>query len=161
FDTQVRCPKPRNAGEPVCFGVPAGNFQINVDVSSAENETIDATNTSSTNVFLYPPDVQYRIEITDAPATATPGSVVEYEFEVHSFGLQPSDQLGLAAILTGQAGTMLPLTASNNPHGSQGSTLPGTELLAIDCVSTALGAWPPGALFPPSPAPWQTCPSTG
>lgn len=161
FDTQVRCPELDNAGEPRCFGVPTGNFQVAADVSSAENESIDATNTSTTNIFLYPPDVQYRIEITDAPATATPGSVVEYEFELHSFGLQPSDELDLRATITGEAGTMLPLTASNNPHGSLGSSLPGTELVAIDCLSTSLGSYPPGAVFPPTPASWQTCPSSG
>lgn len=161
FDTLVRCPEPDHAAEPVCFGVPTGNFPVSAGVSSPENETIDATNTSTTNVFLYPPDVQYRVRITAAPATATPGSVVEYEFEVHSFGLQPSDKLDLNATIKGQAGTMLPLTASNNPHGSQGSSLPGTKLLAIDCLSTSLGSWPPGAVFPSSPAPWQTCPSSG
>src|SRR5699024_9414031 len=29
------------------------------------------------------------------------------------------------------------------------------------CLSSSLGAWPPGAVFPSSPAAWQTCPSSG
>lgn len=161
FDSLVRCPPADNAGEPLCFGVPDGNFPVSAEVVAAQNEANGSTNTSTTNVFLFPPDVQYRVEITSAPATAVPGSVVEYEFEIHSFGLQPSDRLDLTATIEGQAGTMLPLTNGNNPHGAQGSTLPATELLAIDCLSASLGAYPPGSVFPPSPAPWQTCPSTG
>lgn len=161
FSTRVRCPPSDSAGEPPCFGVPEGNFPVSATAAAAENESIGQTNTSTSNVFLFPPDVQYSIEITNAPATATPGSIVEYEFEIHSFGLQPSDQLDLIATIEGQAGTMLPLTAGNNPHGAQGSTLPATELLSIDCLSASLGPYPPGSVFPPSPAPWQTCPSSG
>lgn len=160
FETQAHCPS-SGSDEPVCFGVPTGNFTISADVQAAEPGSNDVTNSSTTNVFLFPPDVQYAVEIVSAPASATPGSVVEYEFEVYSFGLQPSDLLDLKVEIRGEAGTMSPLSATNHPFGADGSTLPNTELLAIDCLSASLGAYPIGAVFPVSPAPWQTCPSTG
>lgn len=160
FDNIARCPT-GIAVEGICFGIPEGNFNIEASVSAAENELVAATNSATTNIFLFPPDIQYRVEITEAPATAAPGSVVEYEFEVHSIGLQPSDVLTLMATIEGQAGTMAPLTTTNHPLGPQGSTLPDTALLSIDCVSASLGGYPPGAVFPASPAPWQTCPSSG
>ncbi|NKI34363.1 DUF11 domain-containing protein [Wenzhouxiangella sp. XN79A] len=160
FENVPRCPT-GEAGEGTCFGVPEGNFTISADVTSVESELIGETNSATTNIFLYPPDVQYRIEIVEAPATASPGDIVEYEFEVYSFGLHPSDRLQLTANIEGLAGTMIPLDPTNNPYGSQGSTLPGTELQSIDCVSASLGGFPPANVFPPSPAPWQTCPSTG
>jgi uncharacterized repeat protein (TIGR01451 family) len=160
FQTQVHCP-PAGLGEPVCFGVPTGNFLVSADVSSAEIESNGVTNGSTTNVFLFPPDVQYAVDIVEAPTTATPGSVVEYEFELYSFGLQPSDLLNLNVEIRGEAGTMTPLSVSNHPLGASGSTLPNTELLSIDCVSSSLGSYPPASVFPASPAPWQTCPSTG
>jgi uncharacterized repeat protein (TIGR01451 family) len=162
FVTEAHCPPFGNAaGEPACFGVPTGNFTISADVDAVENETNALTNSSTTNVFLFPPDVQYAVEIVSAPTTATPGSVVEYEFEVSSFGLQPSDLLELGVEIRGEAGTMIPLSATNHPFGASGSTLPNTELLAIDCLSASLGAYPIGSVFPPAPAPWQTCPSSG
>lgn len=162
FQTQAHCPPVENsAGEPACFGVPTGNFTISADVGALETESNEVTNVSTTNVFLFPPDVQYAVEIVSAPATATPGSVVEYEFEVSSFGLQPSDLLEFNVDIRGEAGTMIPLSATNHPFGGNGSTLPNTELLAIDCLSFSLGAFPIASVFPASPAPWQTCPSSG
>ena len=160
FETQAHCPPIDNAGEPRCFGVPTGNFTISADVTAAESDSNSVTNSSTTNVFLFPPDVQYAVRITSAPTTATPGSVVEYEFEVSSFGLNRSDLLALKVSIRGEAGTMTPLSASNHPFGANGSTLPNTELLSIDCLSASLGSFPPGSVFPASPAPWQTCPST-
>jgi len=162
FETEAHCPPADGPiGEPACFGVPTGNFTISADVSAAESESNTVTNSTTTNVFLFPPDVQYAVEIVSAPATATPGSVVEYEFEVSSFGLQPSDLLDLKVEIRGEAGTMIPLSASNHPIGAAGSTLPNTELLAIDCISVSLGTYPIGSVFPATPAPWQTCPTTG
>ena len=162
FQTQAHCPPAENsAGEPACFGVPTGNFTITADVGAVETESNEVTNVSTTNVFLFPPDVQYAVEIVSAPATATPGSVVEYEFEVSSLGLQPSDLLEFNVDIRGEAGTMIPLSATNHPFGGNGSTLPNTELQAIDCLSVSLGAFPPASVFPASPAPWQTCPSSG
>ncbi|MDZ7789857.1 MAG: hypothetical protein U5L08_05050 [Xanthomonadales bacterium] len=160
FQTQVHCPS-SNAGEPACFGVPTGNFIVSADVTAAEADSNDVTNTSTTNVFLFPPDVQYAVDIVDAPTTATPGSVVEYEFELYSFGLQPSDLLNLNIEIRGEAGTMSPLSVTNHPYGASGSTLPNTELLSIDCLSASLGSYPLASVFPSTPAPWQTCPSTG
>lgn len=160
FQTEVHCPS-SNAGEPACFGVPTGNFLVSADVTAAETESNAVTNGSTTNVFLFPPDVQYAVDIVEAPTTATPGQVVEYEFELYSFGLQPSDLLNLDIEIRGEAGSMSPLSVSNHPFGANGSTLPNTELLSIDCVSASLGSYPLASLFPASPAPWQTCPSTG
>lgn len=162
FETEAHCPPFENSvGEPVCFGVPTGNFTISAEVDAAETEGNQTTNSSTTNVFLFPPDVQYAVEIVSAPTTATPGSVVEYEFEVSSFGLQPSDLLELNVEIRGEAGSMIPLSATNHPFGANGSTLPNTELLAIDCLLVSLGAFPIASVFPASPAPWQTCPSSG
>lgn len=162
FETRPHCPPDDlSAGEPTCFGVPVGNFTILADVQADEPDSNDTTNTSSTNVFLFPPDVQYKVEIVSAPITAAPGAVVEYEFEVSSFGLQPSDLLSFMVNIRGMAGSMTPLSASNHPFGANGSTLPNTELLSIDCVSASLGSFPPGSVFPASPAVWQTCPSSG
>lgn len=162
FQTEAHCPSDNaGVGEPACFGVPTGNFTISADVDPTGTESNALTNSTSTNVFLFPPDVQYAVDIVSAPTTAPPGSVVEYEFEVSSFGLQPSDLLELGVRIRGEAGTMIPLSATNHPFGANGSTLPNTELLAIDCLSASLGAYPIGSVFPPSPAPWQTCPSSG
>ena len=164
FDNFARCPEPGHqgaGGEPPCFGLPVGNYTVSADVTSAQNETNPVTSSATTNIFLYPPDIQYQIEITSAPATATPGAVIEYEFEVSSFGLHPSDVLKLKAEIKGLAGSMTPMSSINNPYGATASTLPGTELLAIDCVSMSLGGYPPPAVFPGLPAPWQTCPSSG
>ena len=165
FSTQVRCPDPASADpgseqETICRGVPSGNFPISAGVSADQNDVNSQTSTSVTNIFLFPPDVQYRVAITDFPATANPGDIVEYEFEVESFGLHPSDLLELTVNIRGEAGDMSPLTFVNNPIGPEGSTLPATELLSIDCVSADLGAYPPGSVFPSTPAAWQTCPSS-
>ncbi len=165
FDNFARCPEMERqvpgAGEAPCFGLPVGNYIVSADVSSPESETSPVTNSATTNIFLYPPDIQYSIEITSAPTTAQPGDVVEYEFEVSSFGLHPSDVLKLKAEINGLAGSMTPLTLANYPLGWAASTLPGTELLAIDCVSMSLGGYPPSDVFPNPPASWQTCPSSG
>lgn len=160
FDNRARCP-PRTNQEERCFGQPEGNFPITATVSAAESDVLNPTNTATTNIFLYPPDIRYRVSITSAPATANPGTIAEYEFEVQSIGNQPSDQLRLSATIQGRAGTMQPLTATNNPHGANGSTLPSTVLQSIDCLSTVLGSYPPSAVFPPVPAPWQICPGIG
>lgn len=165
FTTQVRCPLPDSSipggDEAVCRGVPSGNFPISATVTADQSDVNPQTSSSVTNVFLYPPDVQYRVAITDFPATANPGDIVAYEFEVESFGLHPSDLLELQVRIQGQTGSMAPLTFANNPLGANGSTLPGTELLSIDCVSTDLGGFPLTSVFPSSPAAWQTCPTTG
>jgi len=164
FDNSARCP-PRGplAGgqETRCFGAPTGNYPITAMVSANEPETMSLTNTATTNIFLYAPVIEYKVAITSFPATAAPGSLATYEFEVQSTGDQPSDKLILSATLAGQAGTMLPLTPTNNPNGASGSTLPNTVLQSIDCLSTVLGAYPPGSVFPSLPAPWQACPTTG
>jgi len=101
------------------------------------------------------------VEIVEAPTSATPGSIVEYEFELYSFGLHPSDLLDLSVEIRGEAGTMTPLSSTNHPFGSNGSTLPNTELLSIDCLSSSLGSYPVASVFPASPAPWQDCPTSG
>ena len=101
------------------------------------------------------------MEIVEAPTSATPGSIVEYEFELYSFGLHPSDLLDLSVEIRGEAGTMTPLSSTNHPFGSNGSTLPNTELLSIDCLSSSLGSYPVASVFPASPAPWQDCPTSG
>ena len=160
FQTAAYCPPP-GADEPACFGVPTGNFTVSADVNANEPSANNQTNNSTTNVFLFPPDVQYSVDIVEAPASATPGSTVEYEFELYSFGLHPSDLLDLNVEIRGEAGTMTPLSSTNHPYGSNGSTLPNTELLSIDCVSASLGAYPIASVFPLSPAPWQDCPTTG
>ncbi|TVQ31305.1 MAG: DUF11 domain-containing protein [Wenzhouxiangella sp.] len=164
FSTQVRCPD-SSAGpvsdEVICRGVPSGNFPISATVSADQNDLNPQTGSSVTNVFLFPPDVQYRVAVTDFPATASPGDIVEYEFEVESFGLHPSDLLELTVTIKGEAGDMTPLTFGNHPAGPEGSTLPATELLSIDCTSATLGAYPPASVFPSPPAIWQTCPSSG
>lgn len=165
FSTQVRCPDPGGqtpgGDETICRGVPSGNFPISAAVSADQNDVNPQTSASVTNVFLFPPDVQYRVAITDFPATANPGDIVEYEFEVESFGLHPSDLLELAVNIRGEAGDMSPLSFTNHPVGPEGSTLPGTELLSINCVSADLGSYPIASVFPSPAAPWQTCPSSG
>ncbi len=165
FSTQVRCPDSGDGadqeGESICQGVPRGNFPISAAVAADQNDTNPQTGTSVTNVFLFPPDVQYRVEITEFPVNAQPGDIVDYEFQVESFGLHPSDLLDLEVRIEGQAGTMEPLTFGNHPVGPEGSTLPDTELLSIDCLSADLGSYPPGSVFPAAPAAWQTCPSSG
>ncbi len=165
FSTQVRCPDQDSlepgSDEAICRGVPFGNFPISAGVSADQNDVNPQTSTSVTNVFLFPPDVQYRVAVTDFPATANPGDIIEYEFEVESFGLHPSDLLELIVNIRGEAGTMSPLTFFNHPVGPDGSTLPGTELLSIDCVSADLGSYPITSVFPSPPAAWHTCPSSG
>jgi uncharacterized repeat protein (TIGR01451 family) len=164
FDNRSRCP-PKTGGangqESRCMGEPAGNYPITAMVSSAETDTLGPTNTATTNIFLYPPVIEYKVFITSAPATAAPGTIVDYDFEVQSTGDQPSDKLMLSATIQGTTGTMLPLTAANNPNGSNGSTLPNTVLQSIDCLSDTLGTYPPGSVFPSMPASWQACPTTG
>lgn len=163
FDNLARCPDSdrHGAGEPVCVGLPVGNYTVAADVSSAQTETNPVTNRATTNIFLYPPDVQYKIEITNAPASAVPGELVEYEFEITSFGLHPSDVLKLRAELKGLAGDMTPLTLANNPYGGMASSIPGTRLVSIDCTAWSLGSYPLAEVFPGTPAPWQSCPSSG
>ncbi len=167
FDNQSRCP-PRTGSptgqESRCFGAPAGNYPITATVVAAESDALGPTNTATTNIFLYPPVIEYKVAITSFPATAAPGTIADFDFEVQSTGDQPSDKLRLMATIQGQTGTMLPLTATNNPYGSGGSTLPNTALQSIDCLSTVLGSYPPGSVFPSFPnvpAPWQACPTTG
>lgn len=160
FDNRARCP-PFTGQESRCSGQPVGNFPVTATVSATESDALNPTNTATTNIFLYPPDIRYRVSITSAPATAMPGTIAEYEFEVQSIGNQPSDQLRLSTTIQGTAGTMQPLTGTNNPYGANGSTLPNTVLQSIDCLSTVLGTYPPSAVFPPAPAVWQTCPSAG
>jgi hypothetical protein len=165
FDNQSRCPGLN--GGPVsqdgtrCFGAPTGNYPITATVSAAESDALSPTNTATTNIFLYPPVIEYDVVITSAPATALPGTIADYDFEVRSTGNQPSDKLRLSATIQGLTGTMLPLTASNNPYGGNGSTLPNTVLKPIDCLSTSLGSYPLAAVFPSMPATWQTCPTIG
>jgi len=161
FVTQVRCPEPGSGEESVCRGVPSGNFPISATVTADQNDTNPQTGSSVTNVFLFPPDVQYRVAITDYPTSANPGDIIEYEFEVESFGLHPSDLLDLRVTIQGQAGSMEPLTFGNHPNGPNGSTLPATELLSVDCVSSTLGGFPLSSVFPSPAASWQTCPSSG
>lgn len=163
FDNFARCPESDRgvAGEPACFGLPVGNYTVAADVTSPQTDTNPVTNRATTNIFLYPPDVQYKMEITSAPTSAVPGEVIEYEFEITSFGLHPSDVLKLAAQIKGLAGDMTPLSSTNNPYGPMASTIPGTQLVAIDCVSMALGSYSPSEVFPAVPAPWQNCPTTG
>jgi large repetitive protein len=162
FDNRARCPSVNgsaNGQETKCHGEPAGNYPVTATVSSAEADVMGSTNTATTNIFLYPPVIEYKVAITNFPATAAPGTIAEYEFEVQSTGDKPSDKLKLSATIQGMAGTMLPLTATNNPNGANGSTLPNTVLQSIDCLSTVLGTYPPGSVFPSVPAPWQTCPT--
>lgn len=166
FDNLARCPEsdrnPGNpVGEPSCFGLPVGNYAVVAEVTSPQTDTNPVTNRATTNIFLYPPDVQYKIEITNAPASAVPGEVVEYEFEITSFGLHPSDVLKLGAEIQGLAGDMTPLSLTNNPHGAMASSIPGTRLVSIDCVSMLLGSYPAAGVFPSAPALWQNCPTTG
>jgi uncharacterized repeat protein (TIGR01451 family) len=165
FDNQSRCPggggRPPSQDTTRCFGEPAGNYPITATVSSAETDTLGPTNTATTNIFLYPPVIEYKVGITSFPATAASGTIADYEFEVRSTGDQPSDKLTLKATIQGQTGTMLPLTASNNPNGGNGSTLPNTVLQSIDCLSTVLGTFPAASVFPSMPAVWQACPTTG
>jgi uncharacterized repeat protein (TIGR01451 family) len=164
FDNRARCPVGNGSPtgqETRCFGAPAGNYPVTATVSAAESDALSPTNTAITNIFLYRPVIEYKVAITSFPATAAPGTVADYEFEVRSTGDQPSDKLKLSATLQGQTGTMLPLTAANSPYGANGSTLPNTVLQSIDCLSTVLGTYPPGSVFPSLPAPWQACPTTG
>lgn len=163
FSTRVRCPSNTHGSidEGLCFGVPVGNFPVSAAVNASQSDSESQTNISTTNIVLFPPDVQYKVQITSAPASANAGDVIFYDFEISSFGLQPSDKLNLLAKIKGEAGTMVPLNPTNNPFGSLGSTLPNTQLQAIDCLSTALGTFPPASVFPSPPASWQTCPSTG
>jgi uncharacterized repeat protein (TIGR01451 family) len=163
FDNRARCPaKNGSAGqESRCMGEPTGNYPVTAMVSAAETDVLGPTNTATTNIFLYPPVIEYKVAITSFPTTAAPGTMVDYDFEVESTGDQPSDKLQLAVTIEGQTGTMLPLSATNNPHGANGSTLPNTRLQSIDCLSTGLGTYPPGSVFPSLPLPYQTCPSVG
>jgi uncharacterized repeat protein (TIGR01451 family) len=162
FDNRARCPPRGNpAGESRCNGAPTGNYPITATVSAAETEALSSTNIASTNIFLYPPVIEYEVAITQFPVTASPGTIATYDFEIRSTGDQPSDKLRALVTLQGQTGTMLPLTALNNPNGGNGSTLPNTVLQSIDCLSQVLGAYPPGLVFPPAPASWQACPTTG
>lgn len=163
FDNRARCPPPGLSGaqESRCRGIPRGNYPLTATVSATESDVLNPTNTATTNIFLYPPQIEYKVAITSFPASANPGTVAVYEFEVQSTGDQPSDKLALMATLQGQAGTMLPLTGTNNPNGANGSTLPNTVLQSIDCLSTVLGTYPPASVFPAAPAVWQVCPSTG
>ncbi|HEX4964400.1 MAG TPA: DUF11 domain-containing protein [Thermoanaerobaculia bacterium] len=163
FDNRSRCPangSPAGGQESRCFGAPVGNYPITATVSSAETDALSPTNTATTNIFLYPPVIEYNVVITSAPATAVPGTMVDYDFEVQSTGNQPSDKLRLTATIQGQTGTMLPLTASNNPYGGNGSTLPNTILQSIDCLSASVAPFPLASVFPSMPLPWQTCPTT-
>ncbi|MFL6263150.1 MAG: IPTL-CTERM sorting domain-containing protein [Thermoanaerobaculia bacterium] len=163
FDNRARCPAANGSPgqETRCHGEPAGNYPVTATVSAAEAEALGSTNTATTNIFLYPPVIEYKVAITSFPATAAPGTIADYDFEVRSTGDRPSDKLKLLATIQGQTGTMLPLTATNNPNGASGSTLPNTILQSIDCLSTVLGTFPPGSVFPSTPAPWQACPTTG
>ncbi len=164
FDNRARCPMANGSPtgqETRCHGEPAGNYPVTATVSAAQAEALGSTNTASTNIFLYPPVIEYKVAITSFPATAAPGTIADYDFEVRSTGDKPSDKLKLSATIQGQAGTMLPLTATNNPNGANGSTLPNTVLQSIDCLAMMLGTYPPGSVFPGMPAPWQACPTTG
>ena len=127
-------------------------------VGSAETDSLGPTNTATTNIFLYPPVIEYKVAITGAPATAAPGTIADFDFEVQSTGDQPSDKLKLSVTIQGLTGTMLPLTASNNPNGGNGSTLPNTVLQSIDCVSDTLGSYPPGSVFPAVRPPGRPAP---
>lgn len=162
FDNASRCEREGgqggSAGE--CF-LPNGNFTLTADASSPQTDTDPSTNRATTNIFIYPPDSQYRIRVTSAPASALPGDVVDYEFEVYSVGLNPSHLLRLSAELRGLAGNMTPMSASNAPFGANSSTLPATRLLSIDCLAMSLGSYPPSQVFPASPNPWQACPTSG
>lgn len=140
FDNAAECVAEQGAAggrKDSCFSLAQGNFTVSADVSSAQNETDETTNHATTNIYIYPPDIQYKIEITDAPASATPGQVVTYDFEVTSFGLQPSNRLRLDARIKGLPGTLTAPSSSNNPYGNMASTLPGTELLSIECLPTS------------------------
>ncbi len=164
FDNRARCPAPSgsaNGQDSRCTGEPAGNYPITATATAPQAEALGSTNTATTNIFLYPPVIEYKVAITSFPATAAPGTIADYDFEVRSTGDKPSDKLKLAATIQGQTGSMLPLTATNNPYGGSGSTLPNTVLQSIDCLSTTLGSFPPGSVFPAVPAPWQACPTTG
>lgn len=144
FDNASRCPDDDDRGggaADFCLGLPQGNFVVTADVSADENEVDPITNHASTNIYIYPPDIQYKIKIVDWPATANPGDIIEYEFDVTSFGLQPSDLLRLRNQIKGLPGDMTPLNLSNNPYGAMGSTLQGTELQKIELVSCSLGTW--------------------
>lgn len=161
FQNASRCDSStEQAGAPRCF-MPGGNYTLSAEVSSPQNETDPGTNRATTNIFLYPPDSQYRIQITQAPASAVPGQVVDYEFEVTSMGLNLSHMLTLGAELRGLAGDMTPMSSTNAPFGALSSTLPGTRLLSIDCLSMSLGAYPASQVFPASPSAWQACPTSG
>ncbi len=162
FDNASRCERERAQGgsSSGCM-LPHGNYTVTAQAVSGQTETDPGTNHASTNIFLYPPDSQYRIEVVSGPANAVPGEVVEYEFEVSSMGLNPSHMLRLEALIKGQAGDMTPPTWFNATHGPSASTLPSTRLLSIDCVSMSLGSYPPGQVFPTPGDPWQACPSTG
>ena len=151
-----------------CYAIPQGNFAVVADVSSAQSDSDNTTNHASTNIYIYPPDVQYKIEITDAPATAIPGEVVTYDFEVTNFGLHPSNLLGLQAAIKGLAGDMTLPSTNNSPYGSNASTLPGTELLSITCQPSSLGSYTLPMVFgaltdyctsPPIPVPSPTSPT--
>ncbi len=165
FDNRARCPANLGPGavgqESRCRGVPVGNYPLTASVSAVESDVLSPTNTATTNIFLYRPDIQYRVVITSFPATATPGTLATYDFEVQSIGNQLSDKLRLSATLEGQAGTMTALSSTNNPYGANGSTLPNTVLQSIDCLSATLGSYPPASVFPAVPAVWQACPSVG
>ena len=168
FDNAADCISeqgPAGGQDRGCYRLPQGNFTVLADVSSAQSETDDTTNHATTNIYLYPPDIQYKIEITDAPTSAIPGEIVEYDFEVISFGLHPSNRLSLLATIKGLTGTMTAMSPSNNPYGNNASTLPGTELVSITCLSPSLGGYPLPMVFgsltdycsaPPIPLPNPT-----
>lgn len=162
FDNTSPCEPERNQGGAIgeCI-LPNGNYTLTAEATSAGVDSDPVTNRAITNIYVYPPDSQYRIRVTSAPASASPGDVVDYEFEVYSIGLNPSHMLRLGAELRGLAGNMTPLSSSNAPHGANTSTLPATRLLSIDCLSMSLGSYPATQVFPAVPSVWQACPSTG
>jgi uncharacterized repeat protein (TIGR01451 family) len=159
FDNRARCPPQFFEQQPLCVGAPTGNYPITATVTATETDVLPSTSTATTNIFLYPPVIEYKVLITNFPATALPGTIADYEFEVLSTGDEPSDKLRAFVTLQGQQGTMLALTATNNPNGANASTLPNTVLQSIECSSTVLGTYPPAMVFPSTPAPWQTCPT--
>ena len=167
FDNAADCISEGQAGIPErsCYLIPEGNFTVSADVSSAQSETDDTTNHATTNIYLYPPDIQYKVEITAAPTSATPGQVVEYDFEVSNFGLHPSNRLRLLALIKGVTGNMTAPTFLTSPYGNVASTLPGTELLSITCLPPSLGSYTLPMVFgaltdycssPPIPLPIPT-----
>lgn len=164
FDN-LRCRSRRGSDggqqESRCQGIPRGNYPLSATVSATESDALNPTNTATTNIFLYPPQIEYKVAITELSRHGQPGDRRGLRVRGAEHGDQPSDKLQLSATLQGQAGTMLPLTPTNNPNGANGSTLPNTLLQSIDCLSMALGSYPPGSVFPAVPAAWQACPTAG